>query len=345
MLMRITPRKHAGTARSYYAEERLIPGGSLEPWGTLDIPLGRPVSWRDAPSLFSGKHPDTGVFLGRQKPRATGRRSGWDLTFVSPKSVSILWGLSPDSLREHIVAAYRNAVLAGLGILSRHAVYVRHREETPVFHGGFLFNHGMSRWRDPHLHTHAYLVNAGFDEEAMVWRAINLDARWSYVARDFFTVALAWELVSLGYPIIRRGRYFEMVATRDLAPIFSSAQEVFSANKITSAAQWQEYRRKKDLSKTFSRMRTDWISKAVASGYDMDRLAPTGNRLPPGTLSDALVTKEAKAARHAAHVWHHAARVGLGITDVTEVERVAIVVAERMRSQERDPERLEVDRS
>lgn len=178
-----------------------------------------------------------------------------------------------------------------------------------------------------------------------MWRAINLDARWSYVARDFFTVTLAWELVSLGYPIVRRERYFEMVATRDLAPLFSSAQEVFSANKITSAAQWQEYRRKKDLSKTFSRMRTDWVSKAVASGYDMDRLAPTGNRMPPGTLSDALVAKEAKAARHQAHVWQHAARVGLGLTDVTEVERVARAVAEKMRNQERDPERLAVDRS
>lgn len=337
--MRITPRKNAGVARRYYSQERLVIGEALEVWGNLDVPFGRPFGWKDANSLFKGLHPDTGLFLGRKKMDPKKRRSGWDFTFVAPKSVSILWGLSEDSRKELIASAHKKAVLVALDVLSRKAIFLRIPSKPQGYHGGFLFNHGMTRWQDPHLHTHGFLFNFGYDEEEEEWHSIDVDARWSYVARDIYMVSLAWDMTMLGYPIRKTRRYFDALATKEMKPLFSSAHEAYLSMSKGTYKEWQEIRKEKDLSKSFERLRVTWRSRIVSNGFSLDDLLPVGTRKPPGNLSDETAILEARASKHLAHVWQHVARMGLGVTTPEEVEKVAESISERVLSNERTREK------
>jgi len=49
------------------------------------------------------------------------RQSGWDLTFSSPKSVSVLWSQGSEEMRKEIQAAQEAAVKAALGYPERFA--------------------------------------------------------------------------------------------------------------------------------------------------------------------------------------------------------------------------------
>ena len=71
-----------------------------------------------------GRHPDTGQPLGRGFGDKSAR--GFDATFSAPKSVSVLWALSPDPwVRAEVLAAHDTAVTAALGWLERHGAVTR----------------------------------------------------------------------------------------------------------------------------------------------------------------------------------------------------------------------------
>ena len=330
MLFKITPRKDGSLARRYYSEERLVEHESLAPWGRLDEAFGYPVTWASAPALFKGQHPETGEPL---TVRRKDRKSGWDMTFVAPKTVSILWGLSDDNQREKIQEVHRTAVMAGLNILSEQAIRVSSRllqfrgklileaaEGQSPLHGGFLFNHGMSRWQDPHLHTHSFLFNLGYLPESGKWRSLSVDYRWSYVAKGIYLLNLAWGLRCLGFKIRRTGKSFVVEGFTGLLKAFSSASEVFSANEIQSSSAWKEIRKKKNLSKNFSRLRTYWVTRALVSGFDQHFLVPSSEIPVPESVDDTEVLMAAKAAKHLAHIWQHATWNNIGKTNEAGVK-------------------------
>lgn len=348
MLFKITPRQNGGVARRYYAEERLTDNNNIESWGNLDEAFGSEIVWNDAKYLFEGKDPVSGIPLTR---RRKDRKSGWDMTFVAPKTVSILWGLSSDDLREKITEAHEKSVKAGLKILSEHAIRVSSRllryngklvlEESSAerpLHGGFLFNHGMSRWKDPHLHTHCFLFNMGFVPESMNWRSLSLDYRWSYVAKGIYLLNLAWELKRLGFKIKKVGKSFVVDGFSGLLKSFSSASEVFSMKEIKSSAAWKEIRKKKDLSKNFSRLRTYWYTKAIVSGFDPSILVPSSDNPIPESVEDTEVLIATKAAKHLAHIWQHATWNNIGKTNVEEVSQSVNRVVQRLKDREKNRE-------
>lgn len=313
--MRITPRRSANAARRYYAEETIKPWSGFSVWGTLDIPMGRSLSWNDSRFLFKGIHPDTKEPLTRTKKGV--RRSGWDLTFVAPKSVSILWGLADDNMREEIEEAHVKAVISGLSVLSEKAVYVRWHEDSPgpIYHGGFIFNHGLTRYGDPHLHTHAYLLNMGWLDDIGVWRAINLDAKWSRASRDFYLMEFAWHLVNKGFVLNkRRSNGFGVECLRFLEKTFSRAHEEAWSTQGMTEQRWRMVKKEKDLTLGFDRMRSRWLTRAIKAGLDPDILRPeqVKQKNVSGTVSASDVYSLSKRARHEAHVWHHAAMVGMG---------------------------------
>jgi len=346
LLFKITPRKNGGVARRYYSEERLMESESLVPWGNLEEAFGFPVSWNYAQKLFDGKHPETGEFLTQRRKN---RNSGWDMTFVAPKTVSILWGLSDDNQREKIEAAHKNAVLAGLRILSDHAIHVStsatpfwkpsllepETEEKPL-HGGFVFNHGMSRWRDPHLHTHAFLFNLGYLPERGKWRSIFLDFRWSYVAKGIYLLNLAWSLRCLGFKVKRTGKSFAVEGFSGVLKAFSSASEVFSMKEIKSSLAWKEIRKKKDLSKNFSRLRTYWYTRALVTGFDPAVLVPSSDNPLPESVDDTEILIATKAAKHLAHVWQHATWNNIGKTNESEVAKSVQTVVKKLKEQQKN---------
>ncbi len=98
-----------------------------------------------------------------------GRRIGWDLTFSAPKSVSVLWAISPEPIRKKIQKAHFDAVQTALTYLEEKAAVSRvgkgGRDSTKARLVVGLFEHGTSRAGDPQLHSHALVTNLGVDGE------------------------------------------------------------------------------------------------------------------------------------------------------------------------------------
>lgn len=169
----------------------------------------------DAESLsrvLAGQDPTTGEQLASHPARKV---PGFDLTFRAPKSVSLLWGLSDDTVSAQVEAAHDKAVAAALGYMERHAARTRRGaggvEQVEV--DGLVavsFRHRTSRAMDPLLHTHVLVANLARTSDDGKWRT--LDSRRLYrhartggfvyqaVLRDELTrrLGVAWQPVRNG---------------------------------------------------------------------------------------------------------------------------------------------------
>lgn len=319
MLFRITARQHGGVARRYYSGERLVEGYPVSTWGTLDIPFGRPLAWADAKKLFEGRNPDTGEQLIRRRKGV--HKSGWDATFVAPKTVSILWGIGGDKLKDLIEEAHRYAVVEALNTFIPKSVFIRDNHGDLCV-GGYIFDHGMTRMRDPHLHTHFFLLNMGYAGDTQKFRALTVNYRWASVAKDLYLVSLAWGLVSRGIPVVKIGNEFEIPGLRPLKKLFSSAGEVFSQKKMTTE-DWKKFKQDKDLSKSFQRLSNLWKTKAIVSGFDVDQFLKnlSSPNSTPGSISGGSV--DIWKVRHVSRIWSQIARMSIGKTHLSEVKTIA----------------------
>jgi conjugative relaxase-like TrwC/TraI family protein len=103
--------------------------------------------------------------------------AGYDLTFSTPKSASVVYALGGEEVARAVVAAHTEAVAGALRYMERHGLgATRWRREdgqravigTSGF-AGAQFTHGVNRNLDPHLHSHVVVVNA----------VHGVDGRWS----------------------------------------------------------------------------------------------------------------------------------------------------------------------
>lgn len=144
--------------------------------GDLGLDRTGPVEGASFRLLLAGRHPGT----CRPLPLSAGggrRVAGYDLTFSAPKSVSVVFALGGEEVARAVVAAQTEAVVGALGYLEGHGLgATRWRREdgqrevvrTSGFSGA-LFTHGVNRNLDPHVHSHAVVVNA----------VHGTDGRWS----------------------------------------------------------------------------------------------------------------------------------------------------------------------
>jgi conjugative relaxase-like TrwC/TraI family protein len=114
-------------------------------------------------ALVEGKHPATGEdLLAGSRPRSV---RAFDLTFSSPKSVSLLWAFASEPVAEQVAAAHREAVDAALRFLEERAAVARLQSQgvrRRVATEGWVvagFVHRTSREGDPQLHTHCLVPN------------------------------------------------------------------------------------------------------------------------------------------------------------------------------------------
>ena len=103
----------------------------------------------------------------------TRRVPGFDACFSAPKSVSMLFAVGEDNIGAQVFAAHDAAVVAALGYLERHALFVRrgHAGTRRVRAQGLIgaaFRHRTSRAGDPQLHTHVLIANL----------TLGTDGRW-----------------------------------------------------------------------------------------------------------------------------------------------------------------------
>jgi conjugative relaxase-like TrwC/TraI family protein len=110
--------------------------------------------------------------------RADVRRSGFDVTFSAPKSVSVLMALAGPAVVGEVLSAHRQAAAEALGLLeslSARAARGHHgdgKRAPRIETDGFVaaaFTHTTSRALDPQLHTHVVIANL----------ARGADGRWS----------------------------------------------------------------------------------------------------------------------------------------------------------------------
>jgi conjugative relaxase-like TrwC/TraI family protein len=130
--------------------------------GASHLNLTGEVREKELHNLFAGRSCDGKQALvqnaGHEK-----RTKGWDLTFSAPKSVSTLWALSADHVRQQIELCHQNAVAAALSELEQSAGVARRgpagRSQESAYLVFASFQHGTSRAQDPQLHTHAVAIN------------------------------------------------------------------------------------------------------------------------------------------------------------------------------------------
>lgn len=157
-----------------------------------------PVSETDAKAVFDlAVHPDTGGPLGRPHSHPTAVDNGtglptirhavvgFDLTFSVPKSVSVLWALSPRSTQDRILRTHHDAVEQTLAWLEENVIHTR-AGRNGVAHLGTMgaitaaFDHWESRTGDPQLHTHLVIANRIQRITDGAW--VTLDSRTLYKA-------------------------------------------------------------------------------------------------------------------------------------------------------------------
>ena len=224
MVASISARKIASAALGYYrnmgeddyyARDGEGPG-RWEGRGAERLSLEGPVEKSAFEAALSGRDPKIGTRLVQANGPA--HSAGWDMTFSAPKSVSVLWALSPDADRKVIETAHRSAVLEATRHLEDNAAWARrgkagaHREPT----AGLLmaqFDHHMSRALDPQLHTHVFIFNLAPRRDGS-WGAIM--SRPLYLAQKqagrVYRTALARTLERSGWRLERDAASFRVAA-------------------------------------------------------------------------------------------------------------------------------------
>ena len=163
-------------------------GAGLAQLGDAGVRPGTRVEEAHLARLFGeGRDPVSGTALGRAYPSYTqgsGRRAvaGYDLTFSAPKSVSVLWALSPPSVQRRIWEAHHRAIDDVLGLFEREVAATRMGATGPDgavaqvdVHGvaAVAFDHWDSRTGDPQLHTHVVVSNKVRTVADGAWRSLD----------------------------------------------------------------------------------------------------------------------------------------------------------------------------
>jgi conjugative relaxase-like TrwC/TraI family protein len=175
---RVRPCRSGRGPVDYYLDPD-EPAGRWWGRGCGVLGLGGEVEGEELRALLEGRHPEAGAKLGREFGASSAR--GFDATFSAPKSVSVLWALTPDAwIRAEVLAAHDTAVDAVLGWLEQHGAVTRrgtngvHQVDTNGIVAA-LFRQHTSRTVDPQLHTHA-VIAAKVQDPTGKW--LSLDARF-----------------------------------------------------------------------------------------------------------------------------------------------------------------------
>jgi conjugative relaxase-like TrwC/TraI family protein len=253
----------AGTSAGYYlAQSEYYLGGSEPPgeWIAGDPGFGIANGARVEAELFEHLHaaigPD-GVSLLNSGGGRIDRVPGYDMTFSAPKSVSVLWALCDEALRQGIEVAQAGAVRAAIQLLECNAGFSRRGrnglQSEAVDLNVAAFQHGEARptehgdgrvFADPQLHTHAVILNLARRADGTVG---TLDGRrlfaWKMAAGATYHLALASGLQRIGLSVTDIGKngMFEIAdVDAGLAEYFSARraeiEETLEEAGLTSAA-------------------------------------------------------------------------------------------------------------
>lgn len=204
-----------GGATGYYVATGEEPDGIWwNPGGLFGLEDGGTFDARDFRRLYHGFDPTSAEALvtnsGSEK-----RCPGLDVTFSADKSVSALWAIAGEDLREEIAKAHNDACRTALDdIIRKHCNWTRRRPkggDIELVRGelaGAMFQHGTSRNNGPQLHTHCLVFNLVQDADGEVRSHYRPPVfRWQKAAGATYRNALAWNLQErLGIRMERYGK-------------------------------------------------------------------------------------------------------------------------------------------
>jgi conjugative relaxase-like TrwC/TraI family protein len=153
----------------YYAGHGEAPGVWVGA-AAAALGLSGQVEGDDLRAVLAGQEPG-GEMLVSGKAAAAGRLPGFDLTMSAPKSVTLLFALGDEAVREATRGAHDAAVVQALGYLEAEAARIRrgHDGLQVQMAGGLVaaaFRHRTSRAGDPQLHTHVLVANLAPESRA-----------------------------------------------------------------------------------------------------------------------------------------------------------------------------------
>lgn len=317
---------HRGTARDthrYYLADYYDAGPEFEGrWlgsGARRLGLEGAVDSKEFMRLLVNRHPKTGEKLSQRM--RDNRRTGWDVTFSTPKSTSIAFGLNDD---REIVEAVREATEETLLDMERDVMRrvnlpggKQRHEKTRAFVAA-VWVHCDARsvngqTPDPQLHTHAFVSNHTFCEKSDRWLAADIsnlfrDAQGYYEAA--YQSRLATKLLNIGYEVERSEHGFEIVGvSRDLIDKFSKrtaqiqqriddgyAAELAARHGVSledaKGMVGALSRDSKNKSYTFDELQQHWRSQLTPDeSHQLDELA--GRKLRPSQPKPKQITAEA----------------------------------------------------
>lgn len=209
-----------GDAGYYSHEDNYYASGSLDSrWmgeGAEKLGLKGEVASADMDAVRQGKLPD-GSDLSRMVNGVNKHRSGYDLTFSAPKSVSVMALVGED--RRFIEAHNRAAAVVMQEVEKLVSARITEEGKTETVLTGnmvaALYNHDTSRDLDPQLHTHALVFNATFADEK--WRSLASDTRMKtgfsenlYATKialgNLYRSALREDVESMGFETVAAGK-------------------------------------------------------------------------------------------------------------------------------------------
>jgi conjugative relaxase-like TrwC/TraI family protein len=279
------------------------PAGQWRGQGRHALGLGGPVVGEQLRALLDGHDPHTRHRLGRRFGESSAR--GFDATFSAPKSVSVLWALTPDPwVRAEVLAAHDAAVDAALDWFEHHGAVTRRGRDgvLQVDTRGItvaVFRQHTSRTVDPQLHSHV-VISTKVQDDTGTWLA--LDARFlKYQQRTIgwiYDAALRTEMTNrLGVDWVERDN-----SVFDLACVPEQVRESFSERSAQVDAKFAELVRRWAAEhngadpdpRTLARLQraaavasrpgkargfdpaelhAHWTAEARADGFNPDRLA------------------------------------------------------------------------
>jgi conjugative relaxase-like TrwC/TraI family protein len=194
----------ASTAVQYFTDD-YDPGQTR--WfgkGAAELGLVGEIDRESFEHICYGRSPDGSKYLGT-KGDPDKRRAGTDFTFSAPKSVSLTALVGGDTRLE---VAHRLAVEKTLKLIEERYAQTRITKNGNVAEiqtGNFVvaeFDHIESRELDPHLHTHALMMNLT-QAESGKWYANDNDLIFQNKKHlgTIYQAHLAAEVERLGYKI------------------------------------------------------------------------------------------------------------------------------------------------
>ena len=278
-----------GDAGYYSHEDNYYASGSLDSrWmgeGAEKLGLKGEVASADMDAVRQGKLPD-GSDLSRMVNGVNKHRSGYDLTFSAPKSVSVMALVGED---RRFIEAHNRAVAVVMQEVEK-LVSARITEEgktETVLTGNMvaaLYNHDTSRDLDPQLHTHALVFNATFADEK--WRSLASDTRMKtgfsenlYATKitlgNLYRSALREDVESMGFETVAAGKNGLWELKDVPVDVFSSRSQA-----IREAAGPEASAKSRDVAALDTRqakawadpelLKADWRRRLTEEKFDID---------------------------------------------------------------------------